>query len=485
MNRGLQAMERDDYDEARAIFKDAERHFRKAKDDSNKRKFDDLQSKCKDLEKVSVAYQAAQKSFSSNNFMSANASLENAVKYLREGRKIYVAEVESFEKNLESEIESLIVETEDERSDYWEDELDSGIEALNNSDYSAATRHLKNAKRESTAREQSSSGMMTHYNKVESYIKEDEGDKAMDRNKYVVALESYEAAYKLEKTSERLSKIQNARDMACQEFSDLSLLDLYDLSKEALWLKRTQASNRKCEPSIMARMDKVKETKSIVKDAKKVEQNDVKRALQLYKEAYAKIPASDIKKSIDAIEPTTALQAKPLNMTAKATTAPVTRVRALQISLNGVSIDDHEERFWGQIKFSVWEIDDNGRLIKQMKNNFTHQKDISWSTSKSKPLNGKPYPGEDKRISNIKKAFGYALDEEKFKQHKYVIKYSMNLTCNHKDNWAASDGDHGMGQFKGGHIRIGDSYRPELHWTKPFDSRSNRKHTFRAQFEVR
>ena len=156
--------------------------------------------------------------------------------------------------------------------------------------------------------------------------------------------------------------------------------------------------------------------------------------------------------------------------------------RRVEVVLSGISVDDHQEKIWGSVEFSIQKKDDSG----QWKDVKTNRGTIwnKWYRSKSDPLMCFPYPPDGSFINNIDKSSVYELEVYAMGRSEYRIKYKTKLTCNHKDNWAASDGDHSMRSIETDYIDlalIGDRYGTR---GKKYMTASNRAHAFSVQFKL-
>jgi len=149
--------------------------------------------------------------------------------------------------------------------------------------------------------------------------------------------------------------------------------------------------------------------------------------------------------------------------------------------LSGISVDDHQENTWGSVEFCVQKKNESGQWVDVVPvgKRTAWQK---WSRSKTNPLMCYPYPKYGKLINNIQKDYQYEVDMNALGVTAYRIKYKTKLTCNHKDNFAASDGDHSMKSIETDYIKLYVGDRTLDLYGKKFKTASNREHTFQVQF---
>ena len=183
-------------------------------------------------------------------------------------------------------------------------------------------------------------------------------------------------------------------------------------------------------------------------------------------------------------------KAKQYNTTTINTTyAPVlTQAKSpgkIKLHFYGISVDDHQENTWGNVKYCLQKKSSNGKYVdvKPEGKSSAWQK---WSRPKGNPLMCYPYPKHGKKIGNINQNLIYKIDLNAFNNLEYRIKYEIKLTCSHQDNFAASVGDHAMRSYETDYIKVYPTDNPEMvtHIGKAHKTASNRVHSFRVQFGV-
>jgi len=165
-----------------------------------------------------------------------------------------------------------------------------------------------------------------------------------------------------------------------------------------------------------------------------------------------------------------------------ATYTTVQKPGIMTLTFSGIAVDDHPENTWGEVKYCLQRKTKNG--WEDVKPQGRSNAWINWSKRKSNPIMCYPLPKDLSAISNINKPTKYNVNQYGLDHLNYRIKYTAKLTCNHKDNFMAADGDNSMKKYVTDYIKLYVTDNPKVFTmnSKRMKTSSNRDHWFTVQY---
>lgn len=176
----------------------------------------------------------------------------------------------------------------------------------------------------------------------------------------------------------------------------------------------------------------------------------------------------------------------------------------IKINLHGIAVDNTDNTCgcaWGSIKVELWETDDNGVIINEIKPKGS-EGNVYWNAPASNntpvlkysELNPTKNSNMNKdRFNAIDAKRTYTINPKIYKEGRVLVKFFMQATTDHKDNDFASQGIHGMPNVVVKEMMLQDLIptaeqlnNKDVYTFKlgPFPSNTNRNKFFHAMFSV-